>query len=229
MSMKKSNKFIILEGGDGSGKGTQTKLLIEALQAEGQSVKTFDFPQYESSLFGKLCGEALKGMHGDFLGLSPYLASLPYTLDRVSARDTLNSAIKTSTVICNRYTPSNVAYQAAKLSGKAKKDFINFLEKAEYGELGLPEPDAVIYLYVPGKVAHALVAQKETRGYLGKKGARDVHEKSTSYQEKVIQTYLSLAKTRKNWHVVRCVERGKLLSREEIHARIRAVVSKIQN
>ena len=38
--------FIMLEGTDGSGKTTQTELLIKRLQAEGHDVEQISFPQY---------------------------------------------------------------------------------------------------------------------------------------------------------------------------------------
>ena len=40
--------LIILEGGDGSGKATQTKRLVERLQAEGHRVCSVSFPNYDS-------------------------------------------------------------------------------------------------------------------------------------------------------------------------------------
>ena len=40
--------LIILEGGDGSGKATQTKRLVERLQEEGHRVCSVSFPNYES-------------------------------------------------------------------------------------------------------------------------------------------------------------------------------------
>ena len=40
--------LIILEGGDGSGKATQTKCLVERLQAEGHRVRSVSFPNYDS-------------------------------------------------------------------------------------------------------------------------------------------------------------------------------------
>jgi dTMP kinase len=55
--------FIVIEGTDGSGKGTQFTKLVETLESNGQQVATFDFPQYEqqSSFFVK---EYLNGKYG---------------------------------------------------------------------------------------------------------------------------------------------------------------------
>ena len=41
-------KLIIIEGGDGSGKATQTKLLQEHLQKDGKPVQAVSFPDYDS-------------------------------------------------------------------------------------------------------------------------------------------------------------------------------------
>ena len=75
-------KFIVIDGIDGSGKKTQTKLLIERLKREGLKVKTIDFPQYENNFFGKFIGECLVGEHGDFAKLDPKIASVLYGADR---------------------------------------------------------------------------------------------------------------------------------------------------
>jgi dTMP kinase len=227
----RKGKLIVLEGGDGSGKGTQTRLLIDALAKAGVNLQEFDFPRYEGSSFGKLCGEALKGLHGDFRNMSPYISSLPYVLDRVSAKNTLEQALEKGTVICNRYTPSNIAYQSAKLSGKEKQDFIKFIEDAEYKELGLPKPDLVIYLYVPIEMSQKLIGKKKARSYLGKQGSRDQHEQDVAYLVRAVQTYLELAEKykRQNWHVVDCLEKGVMLSRDEIHRKIFGIVQKYLN
>mgnify|MGYP002658305772 FL=1 len=41
-------RLIIIEGGDGSGKATQTKVLAQRLRSEGYAVKTISFPNYDS-------------------------------------------------------------------------------------------------------------------------------------------------------------------------------------
>ena len=40
--------LIIIEGGDGSGKATQTELLRRRLADDGQSVKAVSYPDYDS-------------------------------------------------------------------------------------------------------------------------------------------------------------------------------------
>ena len=48
MQEERKGIFIVIEGTDGSGKGTQFKLLKERLEKNGYKVSTFDFPQYDS-------------------------------------------------------------------------------------------------------------------------------------------------------------------------------------
>ena len=57
--------FVVLDGIDGSGKATQTALLLERLQEAGYKTGTIDFPQYYDNFFGKLTGEYLTGKLGD--------------------------------------------------------------------------------------------------------------------------------------------------------------------
>jgi len=203
------HKFIVIEGGDGAGKGTQAKLLVDRLSKETK-VTFFDFPQYEKTLAGKLVGRYLKGEFGDPLLLSPYIASLPYALDRVAARDELNKALEEGVVICNRYIPSNIGHQAM-----------------EYGELKLPKPTLVIYLYVPVEISSSLVEKKDARAYIGgesAKGAKDGHEKDMEYQQKVVNVYTKMSKERSDWKLIDCVKDGRLLSIEEIHDKIMKIV-----
>ena len=47
-------KLIIIEGGDGSGKATQTKLLQEHLQKDEKPVQAVSFPDYDSDSCGEI-------------------------------------------------------------------------------------------------------------------------------------------------------------------------------
>lgn len=224
--MSKSHNYplIVIEGGDGAGKGTQAKKLIEALQKRRVAVSLQDFPRYDQ-LFGGLCGRALKGEFGDFKALHPYIASALYTLDRVAARDELTRTLGERILISNRYTPSNVAYQAAKLEGDAKAEFIQYLEHAEYEVLGLPKPDLVIYLYVPVEVAQGLIEKKEVREYMGgEKGAKDQYEADVGYQKRVVDTYLELSVNRPDWKIVKCTKEGVMRTPEDIHEEVMRII-----
>ena len=76
--------LIVIEGNDGSGKATQTNLLVKRLKKEGFSCKKISFPQYRkgSSFFIR---KYLKGEFGNVDEVSPYIASIFYTLDRYEA------------------------------------------------------------------------------------------------------------------------------------------------
>ncbi|MDD5050921.1 MAG: hypothetical protein PHV93_04285 [Candidatus Pacebacteria bacterium] len=217
-------RLIAIEGLDGAGKAVQTKLLTEALQKAGKEVTLFDFPRYTTSMFGKLTGEALQGMYGDFRNMSPFLSSLPFVLDRATAKNDIEKALEKGDVICNRYTPSNLAYQSAKLPPSRRKKFVDFLEKAEYGEIGVPKPDVVFYLSVPVETALGLNAQKPKRVYLKKAGDKDQHDEDEMYQSQVFEVYHAFAKEKKGWHIIECVADGKLLSPETIHKKIIALL-----
>ena len=221
-------KLIVIEGGDGSGKATQGALLLEFLKTKGK-VGYFDFPQYGKTVFGDLTGRCLKGDYGDFLHISPYLSSLPYMLDRASAKDDILAALGKGNVVCNRYVTSNLGFQAAKLKGKERRDIIEFLEKGEYEDIGLPRPDLVIYLEVPHRVASAFVLKKDVRGYLGCEKAKDQHEADAGYQKEVAKVYKELAKERPGWRIISCVRNGKTLTPEAIHKQVLAVVKKHLN
>ncbi len=215
-------KLIVLEGGDGSGKTTQMAILKERLEREGVSVSLLKFPQYEGSRAGRLIYECLAGKHANFRHLSPYLASLPFTLDRVTAREHLREMLSGGTVLLDRYTPSNIAYQSAKLLPQDRPKFIDFLEGLEYDELGLPRPSAVIYLHVPVSIASDLIACKDARGYLAGSAdnKKDQYERDTAYQEEVQRVYLALAAERPDWHTIECTRDGLILSRDEIHQQV---------
>ena len=67
--------FITIDGTDGSGKATQTKLLVERLTREGRGVQTISFPQYGKKSAG-LVEEYLSGTFGTALDVGPYASSI---------------------------------------------------------------------------------------------------------------------------------------------------------
>ena len=121
----KKGKFIAIEGPDGSGKETQTKILIENLQKKGFKIKTIDFPRYYDNFFGKFVGECLRGDHGDFVNLDPKIASVLYAADRwESSKKIKEWLIDGYIVIADRYASANQIHQGGKfLMNKRERSF----------------------------------------------------------------------------------------------------------
>lgn len=215
--------LIDIEGADGSGKATQTKLLAEALRAQGRTVATFSFPRYYESSAGKLIGELLAGKHGDFMTTPAYVSALPFAMDRASARDELAAALERGVVVCDRYTSSNMAHQSAKVPKDEQPALVAFIESLEYGDLGLPRPDIVVYLSMPTDVSSELIGKKDAREYTGGE-KRDQAERNMAHQDRTRTAYLRLA-AEKGWHVVECVKNGALRAPDDIHAEIMSLVT----
>src|SRR3990167_6810148 len=169
MSSPKSEQkgvFLVIEGTDGSGKGTQHKLLIDRLESEGYDVATFDFPQYDqaSSYFVK---EYLNGNYGTADEVGPYTGSLFFALDRYQAAKDIRAALDAGkVVIANRYTGSNMAHQGTKFSHpEERRGYFILLDNIEFQMLGIPRPDKSIFLRVPAATAQELVDKKGERAY----------------------------------------------------------------
>src|SRR3990167_6096394 len=108
-------KLIVIEGGDGSGKTIQSKLLTKNLRQYGVPTEYLDFPQYYHSFHGETVAKFLRGEFGNINKVSPYLASFPFALDRASVKDTMKVILnKGINIVANRYATSNLIYQAAK-------------------------------------------------------------------------------------------------------------------
>lgn len=221
---KRTGKLIVIDGADGSGKATQTQMLLELLSKLKKKHKYIDFPRYYTSFHGKVVGRYLAGEFGSNKDANPYLASLSYALDRLTARDEMVEWLKEgNVVVANRYTTSSFAFQGARLEGREREEYIKWLYDMEYKEHKLPKEDLVIFLYVPIVVSQKLLKKKqaaESRRYTkGKK--KDIHEADVEYQKKVLDLYIQLSKRFKHWEIVNCVDdKGKLLSKEKIHEKV---------
>lgn len=224
---ERKGKLIVIEGGDGSGKTTQAHLLIEYFKRHKIQAMYVDFPQYYSSFHGKTVASFLRGEFGSLGEVSPYLSSLAYALDRVSAKKEMDEYLKKGgVIIANRYATSNIAHQTAKF--KTKKDQNKFLKweyEMEYKVHKIPKENIVIYLYVPWKIGVQLIKKKGSRAYLQGK-TQDIHETDLSYRKAVETMYLYLAKLYKHWVTIDCVKNNSILPQEIIHKKILDVLRK---
>lgn len=219
--MAKKGKLIVIDGTDGVGKATQTKLLVARLKREGVKVKTLDFPQYYNNFFGHFIGAMLTGQYGDFLHMDPFVASVIYAADRFESKPKIEKWLKQgNTVVLDRYVSANQLHQAGKIKdAKKRKYFLKWLDTMEHKVFGLPRPDLIIYLHLPMKSVLKLLKQKNmTRKKRYAKGKKDTVEQDRGYLEAAQKSALELIKTSRNWKKVECADRkGGILPRREIH------------
>ena len=211
-----TSKFIVLDGTDGSGKGTQTKLLLERLQENNYPVLTIDFPQYGKKSAG-LVEEYLNGKYGTAEEVGPYKASIFYACDRYDASFEIKQALaEGKIVIANRYVTANMGHQGGKIENNDdRKDFFAWLEHLEYNIFKIPKPDLNIILHVDAEIAQKLVDEKEIREYTTEK--RDIHEKDLNHLLHAEKVYLQLAEIMPNAQLIECVENGQIMTREKIN------------
>lgn len=220
----------MIDGTDGSGKSTQTGLLIKHLKKDGQKVKVVDFPEYYSNFFGKFIGHCLSEQYYNFVKIHPKIASVLYAADRYESRDKIKKWLAAGNiVIANRYASSNQIHQGGKITNTKKREaFIEWLAAMEYEAFKISRPDAVLFLNVPIPIALKLIRERNknnNRSYLGKK--KDVHEKDVKFLENSRKSALWLAKTQRGWIKIECIKDGKLQTREDIHQKIYKSVKKI--
>ena len=218
---------MVIDGTDGSGKGTHTELLLKYLDSKTIKNKYIDFPRYYTSFPGQIVGRYLSGEFGSLESSSPYLTSLFYAMDRLTARDEIVDWLEEgNTVVANRYTTSSMAFQTARIEKEKRPEFLQWLYDMEYKEHKLPKEDVVIFLYVPVEISQKLIEQKTKREYVkGKK--KDINEANVAYQKEVLNLYLELSKKYKHWEVSKCVDsKGALLSIETVHNKIVKVLEK---
>jgi dTMP kinase len=206
-------KLIVIDGTDGSGKQTQTELLRAHFLRAGQRVHLVSFPRYTESFFGRLTRQAIDGKLGDFATLDPHLASLSYAADRWQASHEIKVMLSTGHhVICDRYVSANQIHQGGKFEEESERvEFLLWLEQLEYEEYQIPRPDISIYLDVPPEVSLRLMEGR----------VKDQVESNTKYREdsyKCAQWLIERFPER--WARVLCVRDDKIISREEIHAKV---------
>ncbi len=218
------NKFIVLEGLDGSGKGTQTELLRGYLESVGKRVRVIDFPAYGTpgaSLVELYLNGGL-GAHPD--DTNAYAASMFFAADRYVSyvNDWKKDYDDPDTyVIANRYTTANAYHQISKLPEADWDAFLDWLWDFEFSRIGLPVPDRVLLLDMPDTVSDAMVRRRSDET-----GAKlDIHEQDTAYLRRCREAAHYVA-GKCAWTVIPCAGEGDAepRSREEIAEKIRDAV-----
>lgn len=216
-------KMIVIEGLDGSGKGTQAALLAEYLRENGQKVCEVSFPDYESE------GSALVRMYlSGALGNDPsdtnaYAASMFFAADRyVSFRTSWMKEYQDpdTIVIANRYTTANAYHQLSKLPREQWDAFLDWLWDFEFRKLGLPVPDTVLALSMPPRISQKMIEQRCEKNHIRK----DIHEADTEYLHRCYNA-LTYTANKLGWTLLDASDGEKPYSIEEMKRKIREVLS----
>ena len=220
MGMAKG-KLIVIEGLDGSGKGTQAAELAKNLAAGGAPVRKVSFPDYASDS-SALVKMYLSGQFGkDPQDVNAYAASTFYAVDRFASfkRDWGGFYEGGGIVVADRYTTSNAVHQCSKLPQEQWDAFLAWLFDFEYHLLGIPSPDLVVYLSVDPAVSQRLM----TGRYQGDESRKDIHEGNLAYlrRSRLAAEYCS---SRLDWRQIECCRGGQMRTVEAIQADILALI-----
>lgn len=211
--------LIAIDGTDASGKATQTAMLSKRLREEGYSVTEVSYPDYDSPSSGpvKMYLDGSLGKNAD--DTDAYAASVLFAVDRfASFRAKWKSEYekKNSVILLNRYTTANAVHQLSKIEDDSEKErFLSWLFDFEYGLLGIPSPDAVIYLEMPTEITLSLLDGRcEDTG-----AKKDIHELDKAHLFKSHAAAL-YACEKLGWERITCGKDSSPLSREEIHGMV---------
>ncbi len=216
-------KFIVIDGTDGSGKATQTKLLVDRLEKEGYSVKTIDFPQYETKSASMVENYLLLGKYGTADEVGPYKASIFYACDRYDASFKIRKWLdEGNIVIADRYVGSNMAHQGGKIEDKSEREkYFEWNYDLEFRIFNIPKPDINFILHVKAEISQRLAKERESSD------KRDIHESDINHLKKAEETYLELSTEYNEFQLIECVEDEKLLSIEDIQEKLYQKVKEI--
>ena len=209
-------KVIVLEGLDGCGKSTQLDLVLGFLRENGVTCRSVSFPNYDA-LSGKLVQQYLTGEIPADGRNGAYAASAIYAADRYISFMTDWKGFYESggVVLAGRYTTSNAIYQLTKLPPEEHEYFLNWLCDFEYGKLGLPEPDIVVYLDMPVEVTQLLLNER----YRGDESKKDIHESNLDFMHACRNSALYAA-DQCGWNVINCADGAYPLPIEDVYHRI---------
>ena len=215
-------KLIVIEGLDGSGKGTQAGELVKNLTAQGERVRKISFPNYHSD------SSALVKMYlGGQFGSNPndvnaYAASTFFAVDRYASfkQDWGSFYEQGGILVADRYTTSNAVHQCSKLPQEQWDAYLDWLFDFEYKLLGIPAPDIVIYLNVDPSVSQKLM----TGRYQGDESKKDIHEGNLPYLNRSRRA-AEYCSRKLSWKEIACCRENEIRSIDSIQQEILRLIS----
>ena len=147
--------FVVFEGGEGVGKSTQVGLCADWLRARGREVVVTYEPGDTKT--GAAIRELLLHVDGPIDAHAELMLMLADRAQHVA--EVIEPALaRGAVVLCDRYTPSTLAYQ-----GVARGLGVAFVEELSAWAAGGLAPDAVVVLDLPDAEAEARVAATRDR------------------------------------------------------------------
>ncbi len=217
-------RLIVLEGLDGSGKSTQAAALKARLDEKGVSVRQIKLPDYEdpSSTLVRMYLDGAFGNKPEDVNV--YAASSFYAVDRYASfvRHWREDYLAGRLILADRYTTSNAVHQTVKLPESEWEAYLRWLADYEYEKLGIPKPNAVLFLDMPVEVSQKLLSAR----YGGEETKKDVHEANVAYLHACRRAGLFAAE-KLGWRVIPCAKDGEPLPVPEIAEQIFSAVSEV--
>ena len=193
------DQIIVLEGIDKAGKGTQCRLLQNAIKNAGMDCTILDFPDYSTPI-GKEIRLFLDGRRS----YSKEVQHLLLSVNRWEKKEDIEKIRQSGTIIImDRYYQSNLVYG---LSHNLDLNWLINLDK------GLPQEDLVIILEIDPETSYKRVNHN-----------RDIFEKNLEFLLTVKQNYRKLAKVYE-WKIINGEEKV-----EQIHNKICGLVKEKLN
>ena len=210
----KHGKIIVFEGLDGSGKCTQSKILVDKLRSIGKDARWVSIPNYDSLSSGPVKMYLNCEISKNLYDINPYAASSFFAVDRIVNYIQIwkkDYDKEDSIIICDRYSTSNMIYQLAKTDKNDWDYFLNWLCDLEYNKFEIPRPDAVIYLKVPIQISQELIKARSSP---------DLHESNLEFLYSCAEAAEYSAK-KFNWYTIDCSKDQKSIqSVENISSKI---------
>ncbi len=199
-------KLIVLEGIDGSGKSAQYRRLCTRMENDGIAYTHIVFPRYDkesSALIRMYLGGQFGSKPED---VNAYTASTFYAVDRfASYRSDWGPVYENGgLILSDRYTTSNAVHQGSKLPEEELPAFFDWLQDLEYGKMGLPQPDLVIYLDVDVELSLARMRRRQKKTHT----SADIHEQDVAYLERCLRT-ARLAAAHYGWRSIPYLKDGR--------------------
>ena len=206
--MTNSARFIVIEGLDGSGKGTQISRLAEHLTSRGIKLHLTGEPtQYAT---GGLVRDALGGL----TKRTPHELAALFLADRIAHCQNSADGIKMLlekgvTVICDRYYYSSLAYQGMDIG-------LDWVLPANLGCPDILKPDVCIFLDVPTEVADKRIEAG--------RASREIFEKAETI-ERVRKKYFEIFDILSDSHNVKIIDAAR--PPEEVSADVISAVEEL--